>query len=75
MGAQAPVMMAAVMEYMCAEIIELASVVCKDHKKKRIVPRHIELGLRNDVDMSRLYQNKTFFNAGMTPHIDPRLIP
>ena len=74
-GAQAPVMMAAIMEYMCAEILELASVVCKDHKKKRIVPRHIELAVRNDIDMSRLYQNKTFFGAGMTPHIDSRLIP
>ena len=74
-GRAAPIHMAAVMDYMCAEILDLAIVVCKDHKRKRIIPRHIELGIRNDVDMSRLYLNQTFFNGGMTPHIDSRLLP
>ena len=42
-GAGAPVYLASVLEYLCAEILELAGNAARDNKKTRIVPRHIQV--------------------------------
>ena len=62
-GAGAPVYMAAVMEYLAAEILELAGNAARDNKKSRIIPRHLQLAIRFlDVCLDNLV---TFANAGM----------
>ena len=53
--ADAPVFLAAVMEYLCAEVLEVSGEVCHRSGRKRVTPRHIELACRNDDDLARFF--------------------
>ncbi|PPR01517.1 hypothetical protein CVT24_001887 [Panaeolus cyanescens] len=74
-GAGAPVYLAAVLEYLAAEILELAGNAARDNKKQRIVPRHLQLAIRNDEELNKLLGDVVISQGGVVPHIAAELLP
>ena len=74
-GGGAPVYLAAVLEYLCAEILELAGNAARDNKKSRIIPRHVQLAVRNDEELNKLLGGVTIASGGVLPNIHAVLLP
>ncbi|KAI4379021.1 hypothetical protein MLD38_016427 [Melastoma candidum] len=58
-----------------APVLELAGNAARDNKKTRIVPRHIQLAVRNDEELSKLLGSVTIANGGVLPNIHQTLLP
>ena len=75
LGVGASVYLTAVVEYMVAELLELAGNAARDFKSSFITPRHILLALFNDEELYRFCKNAIIREGGVLPNIHPVLVP
>lgn len=71
-GASAAIYCASLLEYMTAELLELAGMACKEMKCKRITPRHLLLAIRGDDELDQLVK-ATISGGGVVPHLHQAL--
>lgn len=64
-----------IVECVYIQVLELAGNAARDNKKNRIVPRHIQLAVRNDEELSKLLGSVTIANGGVLPNIHQTLLP
>ncbi|XP_060759952.1 histone H2A-like [Neoarius graeffei] len=70
-----PVYLAVVLEYLTAQIMELASNASHDNNKTRIIPRHLQLTVCNNEELNKLHGGVTTAQGGVLPNIQAMLLP
>lgn len=73
-GVAAPVYLGAVLEYLVAEVLELAGNAARDNKKRIVSPRHILLSIANDTELCQLLRGVIISQGGVLPHINEVLL-
>lgn len=72
---EASVTLTGVLEYLIAEVLEMAKECADANQKKRIQPRHIMLAIKRDQDFHELLKDVTFPKTGVVPYIQEALLP
>ena len=73
-GKGAAIFLAAVLEYLTCEILELAGNACEEQGRKTIAPRHLQLAVRNDEELAKLMAATMIANGGYMSNIHPFLL-
>lgn len=63
----APVFMSAILETLAFDILELAGYACRDGQKWRILPRHIQIAITKDEELSKWLGGTTIAAGGVMP--------
>jgi len=72
---EASIYTAAVLEYMCAEVLEISGNVAMEKKRKTIKPRDILLAIRDDEEINKLIsKNAVFCQTGIIPKKIPTVL-
>ena len=70
---KAAVYLAAVLEYLTGELLELAAKSTKELQKERIIPRHIKLAVLGDEELNQFFGGVTIAAGGVQQHIHTEL--
>ncbi|KAJ6641654.1 Histone H2A [Pseudolycoriella hygida] len=70
----ASVFMATTLEYLCAEILDLAGTEAARVKNKLIHPRQVMLAIENDAELDILLRNVIIPGTGVRSQIHPLLL-
>ena len=73
-GSGAPVYLSAVLEYLCAEMLELAGYAAKDEKRTRITPRNIFFAVEHDEELHNLMGGVVIPHSGVVPTLPKELM-
>ena len=71
----AAVYLAGVLEYLCADALELAGNAAHENKRSRITPRHLQLAIRDDAELNSLLQHVIIPDSGVLPLVHVVLLP
>ena len=71
----APVFMAAVLQFLCTELFDMAGEVCAQKKKKTISPQHLQIAARNDEEFMKLMGMTQISQGGTNPFVHAALFP
>lgn len=74
-GKGASIYLAAVLEYLAAEVLELAGNAAESYHKQRINPRFIQLAIQHDDELKALLAHVTISQGGVVPNIASELLP
>eukprot|EP00009_Paramoeba_aestuarina_P003554 CAMPEP_0201508778 /NCGR_PEP_ID=MMETSP0161_2-20130828/2029_1 /ASSEMBLY_ACC=CAM_ASM_000251 /TAXON_ID=180227 /ORGANISM="Neoparamoeba aestuarina, Strain SoJaBio B1-5/56/2" /LENGTH=201 /DNA_ID=CAMNT_0047903537 /DNA_START=117 /DNA_END=722 /DNA_ORIENTATION=- len=74
-SSSAPVFLAAVLECLTAKLIVLSADSAAEQKRTRIIPRHINLCIRNDDDFAIYLCDTVVAAGGVVPFIHSLLLP
>ena len=71
-----PVYLAAVLEYLTFDILDNSVNITKNSKHMRVTVRDMELAVRNDDELNKLFNklNTTFLGGGVVPYIHSSLM-
>merc|ERR1712192_210884 len=72
---EAAVYLAASLEYLVAEVLELAGNCSQHMKRKRITPRHIQMTFLHDSELGELTKGVIVPEGGVKPNILKELLP
>lgn len=73
-SAGSAVCMSAILEYMVAEVLEIALTETKRQNKKVLTPRFINMAIREDTELNDLLNKVTVPGGGVVPYIHPNLV-
>jgi histone H2A len=73
-GSGAPIYLGAVLEYLVAEVLELAGESARSSRRSRITPRNIQLAISSDQELKQLLNGVIIAQGGVMPHIEAVLL-
>lgn len=71
----AAVYLAATLEYLASEVLELSGNAAYDNRSRRILPRHIKLATKYDEDLAKLVGKHSVMAGGGQPAISFIVLP
>ena len=74
-SAASGVYLAAVLEYLAVELVEISGDNASAGKRKRISPRDLMVAMRDDEEMQYFTRNAIISQGGVVPYIHRALLP